>query len=424
MIGLHRKTSPFGRYMPDAVLQELAQIPLDDGPSGDHFDGFADDELLLAGQFRASVDDMAWLRETVVRCAGHGADASDADASSVAERFAACLLALDLAPNGADELFLYSGAQADAQRAISQILIRNPVLMHPRIRIRVRRGSEVGYVTVAHAIASSACGGRLPMARDGFEQERLAAFSIDSRVHIGLSSRQVSQRQSVGALRGLTPMGVALREPGNPAFLASLLDLGAYFDLSRSQSWASNCFHDRLLQKDEPRARLLDEWLKGIISSDLDPYPETSSGLKESCSVPRSALADSIAGAVRRLLHLEFPKTREGASKATNRLVRGLHAAGCAPTTETTAHWLASVIKSSDTLPSVFEAAVGVALQLEQQGVTMRAEQLSTDAPFAWTQALNAVRHQRELLQALNTTGADQAEALTVPSSRSRRQNL
>jgi hypothetical protein len=400
VMGLFRKDSPFSRHMSDAVLDELGQVELDDGPAMDHFDAFADDELVVAGRFRGSVAHAAWVRELVAR-AGSANQAAARPAASIAEQLAACLHALNQVSDCGEALPLYPGAQSDAQLGLSRILAKHPVLLHPRLRIHSEIGADSGYSSVLHAIVLSKGGARLPMSRDGLSQDQLVAFSTDGRLHRGLSGRQAQYRGALTSLRGLTPVAAALAGSDKPALLASLLHLGSHFDLSQSQSWRTNRFHEVILENAQNRDRLAQTWLRSLLTSDLDPYPEIAAALNGYSAFAKPGLTSCIEMAISSVLQLDVPRTIDGAMQSTTRMLRGLEAAGCALPLQPAPQWLAAVLASSEALPDDLEIAMAVGQQLEAHGVVLEPEQLASTAPSSWAVALGSLRHQREMRQAL-----------------------
>jgi len=165
---------------------------------------------------------------------------------NVVERVSACIdlisrlnnqqsTAIEADPNTIE--FAWSTARDKYQRILSDLLVRYPVLMHPRIVIAVKHNDSTDYIPIAHAIAQSTLAA-LPSVSHGISDVRIREFASNSCVKRGLMHVAPNIGVNSSLISGHTALQIALsnrftsfrsRSEGGP-YLVSLLELN---DLAR-----------------------------------------------------------------------------------------------------------------------------------------------------------------------------------------------
>jgi len=169
------------------------------------------------------------------------ADSKIAFIPPIAARLAACLHVLSKSPHLADSYF-QPGASATAQRHLSALLVGNPVLMHPQLRIPARtfyidqlRSLTGPSMSIANAIALTRYA-RFPMTKDGFSEEQITAFANNRCTKIGLKARCPSLLPIKKNTTTITPFALALRfHQIRPALIASLHEIAILASVSKAK---------------------------------------------------------------------------------------------------------------------------------------------------------------------------------------------
>lgn len=107
----------------------------------------------------------------------------------IAEKLKACLYALSVDTHkvSGSAPFLTVEMQSSAQLMLNELLLANPILMHPLVRVHIYEQEVSGVCSVAHAIAASPRA-RFPMRRDGVTREQQATWLSHRLVYIGLAA--------------------------------------------------------------------------------------------------------------------------------------------------------------------------------------------------------------------------------------------
>lgn len=107
----------------------------------------------------------------------------------IAEKLKACLYALSVDTNkvAGSAPFLSPKIQSAAQLMLNELLLANPILMHPLVRVHIYEQEVSGVCSVAHAIAASPRA-RFPMRRDGVTREQQAAWLSHRLVVLGFAT--------------------------------------------------------------------------------------------------------------------------------------------------------------------------------------------------------------------------------------------
>ena len=242
-------TNPSGRHalrtekpnsVPDSLIEELESVMARGGfahiNTGAQFmsEGFTDKDLVLCS-VKSDGLSFGWMREvlkwnTEAEGSAPGGWTWAPPLPSIADRLTVYLYVLNVGRDRVDAVF-DPGAHAMAQRGLNELLLEHPVLLHPRVRVRVGvSGSPAGTCSVAHAIALNA-NARLPMVSDWPEGlaplEKLARFADLPMVRSGLSFRSLRHDGEAKQTRGYSMLAAAVKlKSAQPGLLASLYDLG------------------------------------------------------------------------------------------------------------------------------------------------------------------------------------------------------
>ncbi|MEJ6002597.1 hypothetical protein [Paucibacter soli] len=234
---------------PDSLIHELEAIADSDagldGPISKHFllAGFTSADLALGPECNSVTCEEEWYRavlawDQAARPGEPGFWAESGPAPSIADRVIVCLHALSMPAGGAAQSY-FPGAGERAQLVLNELLLSHPVLMHPRIRVRVRSldGKTTETTSLAHAICTSTHG-HLPRFSDwpagAAPLDRLAAFANHPVTRLGLTTSQLTHRGQLKAAQFRTPIHAGYqfeRELGAViGNLVSLWELGRLAD--------------------------------------------------------------------------------------------------------------------------------------------------------------------------------------------------
>jgi len=226
--------------VPDSLIEELESIMAEDGFDhsnvSSHFlrEGFTNKDLVVCS-VNADGLTFGWVRE-VLKWDPTAADGEPGawtwapPMPSIADRLGVYLFTLQVSRARADAVF-DQGAHAAAQRGLNELLLEHPVLMHPRVRVKVQvLGIPAGTCSVAHAIALSP-NAHLPMVSDWPEGkaplERLATFANLPVVRWGLTFKSIRHAGECKQANGYSMLAAAVKlQSARPGLLASLYDLG------------------------------------------------------------------------------------------------------------------------------------------------------------------------------------------------------
>jgi hypothetical protein len=227
--------------VPDSLIEELESIRTQGGfahiNTGGQFlsEGFTDKDLVICPELTTKDVSIGWMREVLKWRPHAAADEPGAwtwapPMPSIADRLGVYLYVLQVERERVDAVF-DPGAHATAQRGLNELLLEHPVLMHPRVRLKVRVfGSPAGTCSVAHAIALNA-NARFPMVSDWPEGqaplEQLAKFADLPMVRCGLTFKSIRHEGECKQTKGYSMLAAAVKlKSARPGLLASLYDLG------------------------------------------------------------------------------------------------------------------------------------------------------------------------------------------------------
>jgi hypothetical protein len=217
-------------YMTEKLF-EYSNIP-------DHFiaAGFTDADLVLGGQVMGG--NYGWMTKVLqwnpkAELGEPGYWDWAPPQPTIADRLRVSLYALGVERERVDAIFC-DDAHALAQRGLSEVLLENPVLMHPRVRVEICMALNLrsGTCSVAHAIALTP-NARFPSPLDWpvgkapmNALREFANSTVVTRV-LGTALRSPRHKDELDAAKGRSyfaaAMGLNLARPG---LLRSLYDLG------------------------------------------------------------------------------------------------------------------------------------------------------------------------------------------------------
>jgi len=231
--------------VPDSLIFELARLSrapyVRDLSVRDQFvdQEFTDADMVIGPECNDKTCDSVWTRNVLALepTTGPGLPGywvSERPVPTIADRVIVYLHALSMSEPEASDLY-FPGVQVKAQRELNELLLDYPVLMHPRVRARVRTpdGKTTGTCSVAHAICISRAG-HLPRISDwpvgAAPLDRLASFANHTVTRMGLTTPSIFHRGQIQALKSRSPVNAAALYPREASsvvgLLASLGDLG------------------------------------------------------------------------------------------------------------------------------------------------------------------------------------------------------